>query len=310
MKNNSAKLIISVVFVVIGFGLVFLLSNFINNSRPPLPENFEDQDLLLQGSKIKGFTLGFNGLMADWYWMQALQYIGDKVTNSKDANINLENLRPLNPRLLYPLLDNATSLDPQFLTAYSYGAIVLPAIDSQLAIKIAEKGITNNPNEWRLYQHLGYIYWRLKDFDKASESYQKGSQIEGSPSFMRMMAAQMKTQGGSRQTARIMYQQMLSEAQDSQTKEVATMKLMQIDSLDEREAIQNVLNSFRNQQNRCINNWAEIFPMLKNIKLLNDRDFSIDKSNNLVDPSGIPYLLIKDKCEITLDIKSSKIPLQ
>lgn len=310
MKNSSAKLIISVVFVVIGFGLVYLLSNFINNNRPPLPENFEDQDLLLQGSKIKGYTLGFNGLMADWYWMQSLQYIGDKITNSKDTNINIEDLRSLNPRLLYPLLDNATSLDPKFLTIYSYGAVVLPAIDPNQAIKIAEKGIANNPNEWRLYQHLGYIYWRLKDFDNAAESYQKGSQIDGAPSFMELMAAQMKTQGGSRQTARIMYEQMLSEAQDSQTKEVATLKLMQIDSLDEREAIQNALNSFKNQQNRCANNWMEIFPILKNVKLPNNRDFSIDKSSNLVDPSGIPYLLDKQKCQIMLDRKSTKISLE
>lgn len=309
MHQKAIQNLLTAVIILFGLVVVFALSSFLENNRPPLPENFEDQDLLLQGSKIKDYTLGFNGLIADWYWMQSLQYIGDKISKSEETTINLENLQPLNPRLLYPLLDNATSLDPHFLAAYSYGAIVLPAIDPNQAIKIAEKGIANNPNEWRLYQHLGYIYWRLKNFDKAAETYEQGAKIKDSPAFMKMMAAQMKTQGGSRDTARIMYEQMLAEAQDSQTKEIASLRLLQLDSLDEREAIQNALNTFKNQHSRCVNNWTEVLPLLRDVKLPNNKDLRIDKSNNLVDPSGIPYLLNNEKCTVSLDVKLSKIPV-
>ena len=135
MKTKSLQAIIFTTLILLGLGAVFGLSNYLEKVRPPLPVGFEDQDLALQGSKLKGYTLGFEGLIADWYWMQSLQYIGDKVAKSDQQVINLENLRPLNPRLLYPLLDNATDLDPNFLAAYSYGAVVLPAIDANQAIK-------------------------------------------------------------------------------------------------------------------------------------------------------------------------------
>lgn len=309
MKNNRLQIIISTILIAGCFVLVFILSNFLEKNRPPLPKGFEDQDLMLQGAKLKDYSLGFNGLIADWYWMQSLQYIGNKIANSKEQTINLGDLRPLNPRLLYPLLDNATSLDPRYLAVYSYGAIVLPAIDTDQAIKITEKGIANNPQEWRLYQHLGYIYWRTKNYEKASEIYEKGSKIAGAPQFMQIMTAQMKTQGGSRETARAIYEQMLAEAQDTQTKDTAALYIMQIDSLDERDAVNSVLTEFKTKNNHCPNNWNEIFPFLQTVKLPNNRDFLIDKNNNLVDPSGKPYILDKQSCQITLD-KTSKIPLQ
>jgi len=308
MNKNSKQFLIPIAALIFGFGLIFVLSNFIESCRPALPESYADQDLALHGAKLKGFSLGFEGLIADWYWMQSLQYIGGKFAKV-EGKINLENLRPYNPRLLYPLLDNATGLDPHFLAAYSYGAIVLPAIDAEQAIKFTEKGIADNPNEWRLYQQLGYIYWRLGKFDKAAETYEKGSKIQGAPQFFQLMAARMKTQGGSRETSRAMYQQMLDEAQDSQTREVAGLRLMQLDSMDEREAVRLVLQQFKTKNKRCANNWSEIFPLLKSVILPNGKDFRIDKSSNLVDPSDAPYVLDKTICDITLDAAKTKIPL-
>jgi tetratricopeptide (TPR) repeat protein len=311
MNKNSKQFVFSFAAIFLGFGLIYVLSNFIENKRPVVPESFADQDLALQGAKLKGFSLGFEGLIADWYWIQSLQYIGDKMIKSRQdrQEINLENLKPLNPRLLYPLLDNAADLDPHFLAVYSYGAIILPAIDAEQAIKITEKGIANNPDQWRLYQHLGYIHWRLGNFEKAAEIYEKGAKIPGAPSFFQLMAARMKTQGGSRETARALYQQMLDEASDSRTKEVAELRISQLDSLDERDAVRNVLRQFKEKNNRCVNNWNEIFPLLKSVKLPSGKDFRIDKTNNLVDPSGAPYVLDKENCDVKLDAAKTKIPL-
>lgn len=307
MNKNSKQLILSILAVVIGFGLIYVLSNFLDKTRPILPESYVDRDLALQGKRLKGFSLGFEGLIADWYWMQSLQYIGDKVLKS-EGKVDIENLKPLNPRLLYPFLDNATDLDPQFSVAYSYGAVVLPAIDPQQAVKITEKGIRNNPDNWRLYQHLGYIYWRFGDYEKSAEAYGQGAKIEGAPLFFQIMAAQMKSQGGSRETARAMYQQMFDGAQDSQTKDIAALRLNQLDSLDERDAIGKVLQAFKEKNNRCANNWSEIFPLLKSVKLPNGKEFRIDKSNNLVDPTDAPYLIDKENCAVKLDAGKTKLP--
>lgn len=287
--------------------MIFGLSNFLEESRPPLPEGFEDSDLTVQGANLKGFALGFEGLIADWYWMQSLQYIGGKMLKT-EGTINLENLRPMNPRLLYPLLDNATDLDSRFMTVYSYGAIVLPGIDVEQAVKIVQKGIDNNPDEWLLYQHLGFIYWRSGQFERAAETYERGSQIADAPPFMRLMAAKMRSEGGSRETARIIYRQTFENAADSQTREAAALRLLELDSLDERDAIRAALKNFKKKTGRCANNWREIFPLLQTVKLPNGKDFSIDKLNSLADPSGAAYILDKEICDVKLDKKNTKIP--
>ena len=286
---------------------MFALSRFLENSRPPLPENYADEDLTLQGAKLKGFALGFEGLLADWYWMKSLQYVGDKILNSR-TEFSIDNLDSLNPRLLYPYLNNATDLDPKFVSVYEYGATVLPAIDKKQAIALTQKGIANNPDNWRLYHYLGYIYWRLKDYEEAAATYEKGSQIAGAPELMKSMAARMKSEGGNRETARTIYSQMFDEAQDEQAKKNASLRLLQLDSLDERDAVQKVLDNFKLKNNRCANSWREIIPLLLVVKLPNGKDFRVDNSNNLIDPSDAPYILEQENCTVKLDFAKSKIP--
>ncbi len=303
----SLRLGVFALKLCIGFGLVYALSNYVQERRVVLPESYADADLSLQGGRLKGWTLGAEGLIADWYWMWSLQYIGGKILASTDDEINLEDLRSLNPRLLYPMLDSATDLDPKFMAAYSYGASVLPAIDPQLAVKFTEKGIANNPDYWRLYQYLGYIYWRTKQFDKAAETYQKGSEIDGAAPFMREMVAAMNTQGGSRETARVIYQQMLAQAEDQQSRSNAELRLMEIDSLDEQDAINKVLEEIHENLGRCPQRLGEAIPRLRNIKLPRGRDFNVNTVGELVDPLGFAYVLNSEACRVGLNIES-KIP--
>ncbi len=301
---------IATAVILVGFAFTFGLSGFIERNRPPLPAGYEDENSGFEGANVKGYTLGFDGLIADWYWMKSLQYVGEKLESSKDEEINIENLRSLNLRLLYPYLDNATSLDPQFMAVYSYGSIVLPAVDSNQAIKITEKGIANNPTEWRLYHHLGYIYWRLGNFRKASEVYTEGAKITGAPVFMKMMAAQMLNAGGSRETSRKIYEQMFDDHPDPQTKETAALRLLELDSLDQRDAINEVLRTFQQNNGRCPENWREVLTELRKIRLPQLGSLTISAEGAPVDPSNAEYIFNKqaNKCEAEINHKQSKIP--
>ena len=177
MPRGSRQLIVSLVIIAFAAVAVVTLSRHIDASKPRLPESYSDSDLAFQGKRLKGYALGAEGLLADWYWILSLQYIGGKLVSTDTANLNIDNLNNLNPRLLYPYLDNATDLDPKFFAAYSYGAIVLPAIDPEQAISLTEKGIRNNPDRWRLHQYLGYIYWKLNRYEESAKVYEEGSRI-------------------------------------------------------------------------------------------------------------------------------------
>lgn len=308
MTTGAKELAASVLLICAAFGGVFFVSRYVEKNRISLPASYDDDDLEFQGKRLKGYALGSEGLIADWYWMNGLQYIGRKIVKTDVANLNLENLNSVNPRLLYPYLDNATDLDPKFLTAYSYGSIILPAIDPEKAIALTKKGIENNPSEWRFYQYLGYIYWKLGRYEEASETYVKGMQIPGAPEFMTLMAGAMKNQAGGRETARAIFQQMLDEAKTSETKYYAQVRLDQLHAFDEIDNVNSALKTFQEKHGRCVNNLSEIFSSLRPVRLPSGRDFRIDAAGNLVDPSDARYLLNRQICSIGLDPKSTKIP--
>ena len=124
--------------------------------RPALsPAAQLSEELYVSPQAARRLSLGFNGLAADWYWLRTLQYVGRKVT-AHEGQIQIDDLSALELRALAPLLDHATTLDPQFMAAYEYGAVVLPAVDVESAVKLINKGIEANPRV-RLRSHLGYI---------------------------------------------------------------------------------------------------------------------------------------------------------
>jgi tetratricopeptide (TPR) repeat protein len=307
-KSISRSIILPAAIVIVGIVAAAVLSGQIERVRPAMPDGYDDSDLSMHGSAIKGYALGMEGLLADWYWMRALQYVGNKILNARAEDVNLDDLRNLNPRLLYPYLENATDLDPHFMAAYTYGALVMPAIDAEKAIEITKKGIAHNPDQWRLYQHLGYIYWKLGRYDEAADAYEQGAQIPGAGGFMGLMAATMRTEGGSRETAREIFRQMLAGTDDPAIKITAERRLAELDWQDEREAIDKVLAEFRARNGRCVSDLAEIMPMLMRVRLPDGHDFRIDKSNRLVDPTGAPYQLDRENCRVKLDPEKSGLP--
>jgi len=280
--NDRAKTISLGLVIAIGMIATVGLARFVDARRPPVDVSTNDESLYLNAKTAKRISLGFNGLAADWYWMRSLQYVGKKIL-AQDGKASLDDLSQLDLKLLAPLLENATTLDPEFLDPYEYAAVVLPAIDVQEAIRITRKGIEANPNAWRLYQHLGYIYWQQHDYAMAAEVYGRGAAIPGVPPWMQAMKARMAAEGGSRDTAREIYTRMFEQSADEKVKDMARKRLLQLDSLDQRDELRKLLIAYQTRTGRCPANWREInFPGAP------------------LDPSGAPYVLEPGKCEVKL----------
>ena len=293
MKDRTKTLALGLV-VMIGMTCAALLVHLIDTLRPPEDPNAIDESLYVNGKTARRISLGFNGLAADWYWMRSLQYVGRKIINDNDVPI--DNLGLLNLKLLAPLLDTATTLDPEFLDPYEYAAIVLPAINVNEAIRITKKGIDANPKAWRLYHQLGYIYWQQRDYQAASEMYGRGAQIDGAPPWMEAMKAKMAADGGSRSTAREIYTRMYEQSADEKVRDMARRRLLQLDSLDQRESLQTLFAAYKARTGRCPSSWKEIEPVFRALHV------AVDASGAPLDPSGAPYVL--QACDVDLDPKS------
>ncbi|HEX8144962.1 MAG TPA: hypothetical protein VF553_20510 [Pyrinomonadaceae bacterium] len=287
--------------IVLGMIAVFSLSRWIDDNRAPQSVALEEENLYLTGAAARRVSLGFSGLVADWYWMRSLQYVGRKIIKhrSEHAEVQqLDELGSLDLRLLYPLLDATTTLDPQFLAVYEYGAVVLPEIDVDGAVKLLRKGIAANPAAWRLYHHLGYIYWQRGDYQTASAIYQEGARIPGAAPWMIVMSARLMAEGSSRATAREMYRRMYEQSDDEQIRQMAVRRLMQLDSFDERDVIRKALNDYAARNRSCASSWKDVAVALRVAGL------RLDAAGAPLDPSDTPYVLVKGGCEVDLSGRS------
>jgi tetratricopeptide (TPR) repeat protein len=291
-------LLLAALFACLGSAAA--VARWLETRRPPQSEAAQvSEELYVTPAAARRMSLAFNGLAADWYWLRTLQYVGRKAT-AHEGPVQLDNLRSLDLKLLAPLLDEATALDPQFMAAYEYGAVVLPAVDTDAAIRLVNKGIEANPAAWRLYSYLGYIEWQQGRFKEAGEAYAAGSRVAGSPAWMSAMAGLMSVKGGSRETARAIYETMLRTTEDDKMRRLAADRLAQIQSLDETDALRRVLSAYRDQNGgRCPSSWHDIAATLRAAR------FDQDAAGSPLDPSGVPYELLSDRCDVGLDARSA-----
>lgn len=187
----------------------------------------EDVLYISSPTLLKRMSLGYDGLLADIYWTRAVQYFGDKLTRGSEHF-----------DLLAPLLEITTTLDPHLLVAYEYGANFLaPKIPGgagqpERAIKLAEFGIRNNPNQWHLYYDLGFIYYmELGDYANAEKAFADGAKVPNAHQVMSIMAAKMAEHAGNLQTARLMWQTTFQTTHDANVKSnaVAHLNALQVD---------------------------------------------------------------------------------
>ena len=320
------KTALLVLTIVAGLGAVILLTKVMDARRKDLSTRFAEEPLYVQASTAKRLSLGFNGLVADWYWMRTLQYVGRKLIAFQevhDGRVYFGNLSDLELRLLPSLLKTSTQLDPQFMAPYEYGAMILPEINSDQAIELLDAGIAANPNAWRLYQHLGYVYWQRHDYHKASEVYTAGAKLPGAPPWMAAIGARMKAEGGSRFAAGEMYQHLYDSSGDEAVRRMVEKQLLRLDSLDELDAIRRALQDFKTRNGRCAGSWREIGSELRALRVEISRwnnpanvesrkvyhTFKLDESGAPLDPSGTPYRLLDKDCDAELDLKSG-VPLR
>ncbi|HEX7176950.1 MAG TPA: hypothetical protein VF240_16940 [Pyrinomonadaceae bacterium] len=297
-RAERRTLLALVAAVLFGLGSAAALTRWSESLRPVAGAPEVADELYLKPETARRLSLNFNGLVADWYWMRSLQYVGRKVL-AYEGQLQLDDLSPLKLKVLAPLLEQTTTLDPHFYAAYEYGAVVLPAVDREAAVRLVQKGIDANPREWRLYHQLGYIHWQGGQFKEAARVYEEGAQQSDAPTWMRAMPARLEAEGGDRSLAREMFTRLHNEAGDEQIKELAIKRLAQLRSLDERDAIRRVLAIYRERALRCPESWAAIAPVLSRVPVLR-----LGPDGAPLDPTDKPYVLTAGGCEVELGLGS------
>lgn len=224
MKRNLAQGAL-LILVAAGFTAIWQLQQRIDVERNAMHQ--ERDDLVMRSGKLlKAMSLDYAPLVADLYWTRAVQYYGNKHAR-RDANLEL----------LWPLLDVTTTLDPNLIVAYRFGSTFLAepaprgAGHPELGIALLERGIKANPEHWRLYEDLGFIYYfELKDYPRAAAAFDEGSKNPDALIWMKVMAAKIAAEGESVTTSVFLWNDIYKTTKDPQLKENAQthLRLLQV----------------------------------------------------------------------------------
>jgi tetratricopeptide (TPR) repeat protein len=193
-----------------------------------LGEPCQESDLLYFTSPalVKKMALGYEDLIADIYWMRAIQYYGRREEASR---------RPVRYANLATLLDITTTLDPDLIDAYRSGSIFLAEADPlgagqpEEAIKLLDRGIAALPQEWRLVYDKGFVYYLyLKDYEAAGKTWLSAGRLPQAPHWMAGLAAMSLSKGGSIDIAIALWQRQYQESSRADVKENARNHLLSI----------------------------------------------------------------------------------
>jgi tetratricopeptide (TPR) repeat protein len=140
-----------------------------------------------------------------------------------------------------------------------------------------EYGIQNNPDNWRLYYDLGFVYYtELKDYKKAAETFARGSLVPNAHPFLKVLAAQMASHAGDYDTARMLWSTSYQNTQDKLIKQSAVDHLRSLRVDEDVEHLQQAVTRFGERTGRLPTSMAE----LANTEGL---------PGTPVDPDGHPY---------------------
>ena len=263
------------------------------DSRYPLDRREAERVLYVRsGTAIRHAALEFDALVADTYWIRAIQhYGGDRLAGQRGRKYEL----------LYPLLDITTTLDPYFTIAYRFGAIFLseaypggPGRPDQ-AIALLRKGIAAQPGKWQYYLDIGFVnYWHLRDFKEAARWFQAAGAQPGAPNWLAPLAATVLQAGRDRASARFLWQQMLQSDQ-AWMRSRAEHGLRQVQALDDIDQLNAIARRFPPQSGDRYT-WEGL------VRRRGLRGIPID-------PSGQPYEIDPVTGRVTLSEASSLWPL-
>jgi tetratricopeptide (TPR) repeat protein len=221
-----------------------------------------EESLYLSSSSIKKLSFGYKEILADIYWMRAIQYFGKSVAKTLEQVDDNQFLSVKSKSdLLYHYFDIISDLDPRFVNAYRYGGTFLaepPPIglgDIEKGIILFDKGRRNNPANYHLPLEEAFVYYLyVKNYEKAADLFREASQKPGLSDLRRAtlegMAASSHSKGGNRELSRRIWKEIYDTTTNEGRKEFALKNLKEIDTMNIEDRVTEALREYVNRYNK------------------------------------------------------------
>lgn len=157
----------------------------------------------------KAAALGFDAVLADYYWVQAVLLAGGETSPSKES------------RHLGRLIDVVTTLDPWVDHAYRFAAVWMTESleDIRHANSLLERSFDYHRDDWRNRFYLGFNqFFYLEDNESAAETLYQASRLPGAPLYLPRLVARLRSHVADLGAAALFLEEMVRTAPDESAK--------------------------------------------------------------------------------------------
>ncbi len=168
-------------------------------------------------------SVGFDSLVSVMLWLRGIQYYGAHRRTDKYY------------LLAEHIFETITDLDPNFVNAYRFGALVISQDMGQPVggAELLRKGIRHNYDSWELYFDLGFLYFvDVRDRRKAAHYFNLASRFPDAPDVAKRFSAFAYKKSGNYELSRKLWEEIYESTANRAVRETAEHALKTLD-LDE-----------------------------------------------------------------------------
>lgn len=238
-----------------GVTLIAIAAVGLVHARAPLERRADDDSRFIPRPDVaRVASLGFQPLVANFYWMQAVQVVGAEPRNpAKHAD------------LLGRLIDVVTTVDPWVGHPYRFAAHWLTETPEQVrfANRLLERAIEHHPDDWRQYFYLGFNhFFYLDDSERAADRIEEASTKEGAPIYLVRLAARLRAGTAGLETASALLSELVQSTEDPKARHHYEAALLEIETERRARVLDEARVRFKEARGRDIRSVDELAAVL------------------------------------------------
>jgi hypothetical protein len=229
--------------LLVSLSLLFCLNRFVAPAAQArrAPTTLE-QELAFypSGRMLKPLASGFHNALADILWLRAIQYYGEHRKTDLVFDKAAHVFRVL------------TDLDPHFVEAYRFGALVVveDARDPKAGYALLRKGILENPDRWELPFDLAFHHFLRGEHGWAASYFRRAARLNPGNERVARFAAFAEKRRGGLDASEEMWEEILQTTENERFREAAEFALLGIQAARDTTALAEAAREFRDRTGR------------------------------------------------------------
>ncbi len=194
---------------------------FAQNQIPTDPRIKADRHAFFRPELARLATFGFHALVADYYWIQSVQLVGE----TDHPEVFSEEIGQY--------IDLTTTIDPWVIHPYDAAAIWLVSSRAQVleGNRLLKRGIEHHPDRWRTYYHLAFnLFYYLEEIGEAADVLTQAIELPDAPIYLRRMVAKLRADEGGLDVAASFLRQFVESVEDEAAREMYLEALVEVDT--------------------------------------------------------------------------------